>query len=70
MVSFLDKTAGAPEGMSQGESEPQVIELLPLQSYLSLQSKVTAANMAYDELITELSRRRTLSWPDAVEVAS
>ena len=70
MVSFLDKTAGAPEGMSQGESEPQVIELLPLQSYLSPQSKVTAANMAYDGLITELSRRRTLSWLDAVEVSS
>jgi len=27
-------------------------------------------NMAHDELITELSRRRTLSWLDAVEAAS
>ena len=53
----------------KASSEPQAIELLPLQSYLSPQSKVTAVNMVNDELITELLRRRTLPWPDAVEVA-
>jgi len=54
----------------KANSRLRAIELLPLQSYLSPQSKVTAANMAHDELITELSRRRTLPWPDAVEAAS